>query len=48
MDKEQNKTGGILLAIIALIALAWRAEGALLNRQVLRNRARRSKYWTWR
>jgi len=48
MENKQTNAGGIILAIIALLGLAWKAEGALLNRKVLRNRAKRSEYWTWR
>lgn len=48
MNKEQNNAGGIILAIIALLGLAWKAEGALLDRKIKRNRAKRSEYWTWR
>ncbi len=48
MEKDQNKTGGILLAIIAIIGLAWKLEGALLDRKIQRNRAKRSEYWSWR
>ena len=47
MENKPNIIVTILLAITALVALLWKTEGVLLNRQIKRNRAKRGEIW-WR
>jgi uncharacterized membrane protein YbjE (DUF340 family) len=47
MENKPNIVGTILLAILAVIGIAWKTEGVLLNRKILRNRAKRTEVW-WR
>ena len=47
MDNKPRVFGSILIVILAIIGLAWRAEGALLDRKIKRSRAKRGEIW-WR